>query len=136
MSHSPWIHTMQRCAALVAAALAFSAGPSAAQLQRQFPATALRGVLVVTQPPEALMNGTAVRLAPGARIRGTDNLLQLSATLVGQKLPVHYTRDGYGNLLDVWILTPGEGAKQPWPTTPEQAAAWTFDADAQTWSRP
>jgi len=34
------------------------------------------------------------------------------------------------------ILTPQEAAKRPWPATPQQAEAWTFDPIAQTWSRP
>jgi hypothetical protein len=48
---------------------------------------------------------------------------------------VHYTMDGEGQLVDVWILTPDELAKWPWPTTLEQAQQWTFDPIAQVWSR-
>jgi hypothetical protein len=105
-------------------------------MPRPFPATALRGELVVLQPPEVALNGRAARLAPGARIRGDDNLLQMSAALVSRRLAVNYTIDTSGLLLDVWILTPAERARQPWPTTPAQAAAWTFDPAAQAWSRP
>jgi hypothetical protein len=82
------------------------------------------------------LNGAAARLAPGARIRGENNLLLLSGALVNQRHTVNYTRDPSSLLLDVWILTPAERARQPWPVTPEQAAAWTFDPSAQTWSRP
>jgi hypothetical protein len=39
-------------------------------------------------------------------------------------------------LMDVWVLTPDELAKKPWPTTPAEAAAWQFNPSAQTWSRP
>jgi hypothetical protein len=39
-------------------------------------------------------------------------------------------------LSDVWILTPAEAAKRPWPVTPQQAETWQFDASTQTWSRP
>lgn len=70
--------------------------------------TAQRGLLVVTQPPEALLNGQPVRLAPGARIRGRDNLLVLSASLVGQELAVRFTRDPLGLLHEVWILSEAE----------------------------
>ena len=109
--------------------------PAWAQQQRAFPATALRGELRVQQPPEVTLNGRAARLAPGARIRGTDNLLQMSGALVGQRLVVHYTLDDYGLLRDVWVLTPAERARKPWPATPAEAAAWRFDPIGQTWSR-
>ncbi|HLL10700.1 MAG TPA: hypothetical protein VK570_06565, partial [Rubrivivax sp.] len=101
-----------------------------------FPPSALRGEITVTQPPEVALNGQPARLAPGARIRGQNNLLLLSGTLVGQRLLVHYTRDPSGNLLDVWVLTPAELARRPWPTTPEQAATWAFNPDTQVWSTP
>ncbi len=125
------------CASAALAALLVTAPPPASaqlQLLRPFPATALRGDIVVTQPPEILLNDRPARLAPGARIRGTDNLLLLSGTLAGQRLVVHYTLDGLGQLLDVWVLTAAELARKPWPSTPAQAGAWTFNADAQTWT--
>jgi hypothetical protein len=126
---------MYRCAFL-AAVCTVAAMPAAAQEPRNFPASALRGEISITQPPELSLNGQPARLAPGARIRGQNNLLLLSGALVGQRLVVHYTRDPSGNLLDVWVLTQAELARRPWPTTPEQAAAWSFNPDAQVWSRP
>ena len=119
------------------AVLTFAPALSAqAQLQmlRNFPATALRGDIVVTQPPEILLNQKPARLAPGARIRGTDNLLLLSGQLAGQRLAVHYTLDSLGQLLDVWVLSAAELSRRPWPSTPEQANTWVFNFDAQTWS--
>jgi len=131
---------MLRCAALacltLAAPLFFAAGAAQAQSQRPFPANALRGELVVQQPPEVLLNGRAARLAPGSRIRGADNLLQMSGALAGRKLMVHFTVDDYGLLRDVWVLTPAELARKPWPSTPAEAAAWRFDAAGQTWHKP
>ncbi len=110
--------------------------PSAsAQIARKFPADALRGALAVTNPPQATLNGAPARLAPGARIRGPNNLFVLSGSVVGQRLLVHYTLDTQGLVKDVWILTPDEAAKRPWPTTPKEAASWEFDASAQTWTR-
>ncbi len=108
--------------------------PAVAQFSRPFPATALRGELVVTQPPEITLSDQPARLAPGARIRGQDNLLQMSAALVGRKFAVHYTLDPYGLVRDVWILTPAEAARTPWPATPQQAQRWSFDAAAQSWT--
>ncbi len=108
----------------------------AQQVQRQFPKTALRGSIVVGDPPTVALNGRETRFAPGARIRNPSNMIVLSGTLVGAKLLVHYTLDSMGQLGDVWILTPEEAAKRPWPATQEQAEAWLFDASTQTWSRP
>ena len=126
---------MYRCAlaALLAATLL---APATAQMQRNFPATALRGAIVIGEPPELTLNGRAARLAPGARIRGQDNMVQMSATLSGATLLVHYTVDTYGLVKDVWILRPEEAAVRPWPATLEQAQSWTFDPAAQTWSKP
>jgi hypothetical protein len=105
------------------------------QPPRSFTAATLRGELQVLQPPEVLLNGRPARLAPGARIRGQDNLLLMSGAMQGQRLVVHYTRDTQGNLMEVWVLRPSELARRPWPATPQQAAAWRFDPASQTWSR-
>ncbi len=126
---------MLRCVAL-AALLAASTLPALAQTPRPFTAQTLRGELVVTQPPEVLLNRQPARLAPGARIRGTDNLLLMSGAIVGQRLVVNYTLDIGGEVLNVWVLTPQEQARQPWPTTPQQAATWSFDPSSQSWSKP
>ena len=124
---------MLRCVIL---AVAMAASAAAAQTPRNFPATALRGEIVVVQPPELALNGHAARLAPGARIRGPNNLTMVSGALAGQRLAVHYTLDPHGLLLDVWVLTREELARRPWPATPAQAAAWQFDMAAQTWTKP
>ena len=128
---------MFRCvqAALVLGAAVACASPAMAQVQRNFPVTALRGELVVLQPPEVLLNGAPARLSPGSRIRGANNMLQLSAALVGQQLLVHYTREPSGLVHDVWVLTPDEAARKPWPATPEEAQRWEFNPAAQTWTR-
>jgi hypothetical protein len=124
---------MLRCVLALLIALA-AAVP--AHAQRVFQADALRGEVVLTAPPEALLNGAPIRLAPGARIRNRSNMIQLSGSLLSQKLLVNYTLDPAGELLDVWILTDAELAKNPWPTTREQALAWVFDSALQSWSRP
>lgn len=128
---------MHRCLKVLAAlALAVPVLAQAQNItQRQFPANSLRGELQITQPPEALLNGQPVRLAPGARIRGGDNLLVLSGAIQGQKYPVIYTIDTYGLLINVWLLREDEAGKL-WPKTAEEAASWTFDPVAQTWTKP
>lgn len=79
---------------------------------RQFPTNALRGKLVVQQPPEVLLDGKTDRLSPGSRIRGTDNMMVLSGTLVGQSLVVNYVRENTGLIHEVWILTTAEAAEK------------------------
>jgi hypothetical protein len=132
---------MFRCvpkAGLATAVLLLAAGATSqavAQTSRPFPATALRGALQITQPPDVLLNGEAARLSPGSRIRGANNMLQMSGALVGQNLLVHYTREMTGLVHDVWILTPEEAARKPWPTTADEARRWEFNPAAQTWTR-
>ena len=126
---------MLRCA-LTAATLVVCASAAVAQAPRNFPAAALRGEVVITAPPELLLNKQPARLAPGARIRAMDNLLVMSGAAVNQRLIVNYTLDLQGQLLDVWILSPAEMARKPWPTTPQEAASWRFNPDAQVWSKP
>jgi hypothetical protein len=126
---------MYRCFALVAAAIALHTS-AAAQVQRNFPATALRGEILVVEPPEIQLNGAAARLSPGARIRAEDNMLQMSGALIGRKLRVNYTLDIGGMVHEVWILRSEEARVRPWPRTTAEAAAWQFDPVAQTWSKP
>lgn len=143
--HSPWIHTMPRCAlhrrSLLLSACALTLGTAtsaqtASPTNRKFPATALRGILIFGAPPNVQLNGTATQLAPGARIRNVDNLMVLSGELTGRKAVVNYTTDLHGQPLDIWILTDAEKASQPWPTTAAQSQTWQFNADTQTWTRP
>ena len=124
---------MNRCVIALFLSLAASLP---AQAQRLFENNALRGELQITAPPEALLNGSPARLAPGARIRNPLNMVQLSGSLLGQKVVVNYTLDGFGLLRDVWILSAEEAARRPWPRTPEEAKAWNFDPTLQRWSKP
>jgi len=125
---------MYRCVLpALGVALAATCLVAQAQVHRPFPANALRGELVITQFPDALMNGKPVRLAPGSRIKGDTNLWVPPAGLTGRKLIVHYTVESSGLLMDVWILNPTELANKPWPTTPAEAATWQFNPGNQTW---
>jgi hypothetical protein len=127
------MNTMFRCVLALAAAL-FAALP--AHAQRIFENNALRGELVVKAPPEALLNGKPARLAPGVRIRNPQNLIQLSGTLIDQRLVVNYTLDGMGLVRDVWVLTDEEARRWPWPRTIEESRAWQFDPTLQRWTKP
>lgn len=126
---------MYRCLITLLAAF-WLAGPAAAQVQRHFPATALRGSIELHQAPQLVLNGKPARLSAGARIFGQDNLLKMPATLIGQKMAVHYTIDGQGFVREVWILTEAELAKRPWPASAAEAKAWSFDPVRQVWAKP
>ncbi|MFG6487621.1 hypothetical protein ACG04R_13140 [Roseateles sp. BYS78W] len=125
---------MYRC--VLPLMLAVSSLAAQAQTHRSFPVNALRGDLVVTQYPDMTLNGQAARLAPGGRIRNADNLLAQPASLVNQRLTVHYTVEAStGLLMDVWVLNSVELANKPWPTTRAEAASWKFDPGSQTWTK-
>ena len=89
------------------------AGPAMAQSGRSFPPQAQRAVLQVIQAPDLLLNGKPARLAPGARIRGSNDLLVLSGTLTGQTLLVNVVLESGGLVKEVWILSPEEAAQAP-----------------------
>jgi hypothetical protein len=104
-------HTLR--AAFVTSALLILANSGFAQeAVRPFPAAAKRATLQVTYPPEILLNGRPARLSPGARIRGTNNMLMVSGALAGQNVLVNYVRDPQGMVKEVWVLNATE-AKQP-----------------------
>jgi hypothetical protein len=126
--------TVKALAPCVLAMFAIASGSASGQTPRTFPPSSLRGQLQVVQPPDIALNGRSSRLAPGARIRNTQNLLTNSGEFMGQTLTVNYTVDLLGLVLDVWVLSDAERARLPWPTTPEQAATWLFDPAQQTWT--
>jgi hypothetical protein len=86
-------------------------------------------------PPAILLNGVNTATAPTVRIHGLDNLIMMSGQLVGARAVVDYTTDMQGAIKEIWILSAIEQAKL-WPTTAADAAAWSFDPIAQTWTKP
>ncbi len=102
----------RRTALLALALLGLAPSTRAQNLTRQFPAKALRGKLIVQQPPWVTLDGKTAQLSPGSRIRNTNNTLVLSASLVGQELTVNYLRDGMGLVHEVWILNAVEAAEK------------------------
>jgi hypothetical protein len=105
------MHTMNRWSRRLLPALLLALAPLAAPAQtpvREAPRDVQPGRLVVTQPPEVQLDGKPDRLSPGARIRSTQNMLVLSASIVNQPLPVVYRRDSSGLLHELWILTEAE----------------------------
>ena len=117
------MNTMNRClpmpivrfsGMLILALCGFAVSdPAAAQLgPRQFPPAAKRGLLVVTAPPEVLINGTSEQLSPGARIKGTNNLMVMSGSLAGASVLVNYVRNTQGQIHEVWILSDEEAQEK------------------------
>ena len=105
--------------------------PAASQTlsARQFPPAAKRGVLEVSAPPEVLINGVAARLSPGARIKGTNNMLVMSGALVGSSILVNYVRDGQGMIHEVWILNELEAREKRAGMEPVTNFIFGSDAD-------
>lgn len=97
---------------LLTGAIGLFSSESSAQVVRGFPKAALRGTLVVTNPPDVLLDGRPDRLSPGSRIRSPQNMLVMSGALQGQRLTVNYTRDAAGLLHEVWILNPEEAREK------------------------
>jgi hypothetical protein len=95
---------------LLAALLCLCSQAGAQTNVRPFPPNAERAAMLVTFPPIIQLNGKPDRLSPGARIRGLNNLLQLSGSLVGQNLLVNFVRSPSGEVHEVWILTEAEAA--------------------------
>ncbi|WP_296443265.1 hypothetical protein [Rhodoferax sp. UBA5149] len=125
--------TLVRFLTVLAMVLVWAASnsPSPAMAQtmlRQFPPAAKRGMLVVTAPPEVLINGTSERLSPGARIKGVTNMTVMSAALVGSSVLVNYVRNAQGLIHEVWILSPQE-AQEP-RAGMEPVTNFVFGSDA------
>ncbi|HEV7577110.1 MAG TPA: hypothetical protein VGO85_13800 [Caldimonas sp.] len=123
-----FVFALAACACLVA--------PATAQVQRAFPQNALRGAIVIGVAPDIQVNGAPARLAPGARIRDAGNMAVVPSGLTGGRYLVNYTVDSSGLVKEVWILRPEEAAVRPWPTTPAEAQAWSFDPVGQVWVKP
>ena len=117
-------HTLAILAVLAASALLAGCAKDSAgatSFVRQFPATALRGEMVVSPTPPAItLDGKPDRLSPGSRIRDANNLLVLSGALVNQKVVVNYLRENAGNVHEVWILNPAEARLK----RPNTKASW------------
>ncbi|AIY43281.1 putative GTPase [Collimonas arenae] len=90
------------------ATLAFSA----MAIERDFPATTLRGNMTITDYPNVTMNGNVLRLSPGSRIWNTQQLTQIPSSLGSDTYRVNYTVDMQGDIDRVWILSPDEASQK------------------------
>ena len=107
---------------------AFEQAPAPGEfVGRQFPPNVLRGTLEVLQGSEILMDYKPARLSPGGRIRGINNTLVLPASLIGMQYTVNFTRDLYGNVHQVWLLTELEAAQKIKTATPERNFSFGYE---------
>lgn len=104
---------MNRWIATGLAGLSFASCAVLAQgIVREAPRDVKPGLIAVSAtPPIVSIDGEEARLSPGARIRDTNNMMVLSASLAGKTVPTVYKRDGMGLVHEVWLLTPEEYAK-------------------------
>jgi hypothetical protein len=109
---SALVATLACLSTVLAAALLPTLTAHAQAVQRSFPAKALRGSMVVVQPPLVAMDDRATRFSPGARILDSRNNLVMSSTLVNQELVVNYTLDQRGQIHQVWLLTEAEAKEK------------------------
>lgn len=58
--------------------------------------------------PEIVIEGKLRRLAPGARIWNSENLIEMPASLNVKGATVNYTEDADGAIDRVWLLTTDE----------------------------
>jgi hypothetical protein len=110
----------------LAAGLLAAAGASGQGVFRTLPEDAPRAYLTFLGQNVVALDSKQVRLAPGAQIRGANNLIVMPASLTRRSL-VKYQLDGEGNLYRAWVLTREEAAlpdkfapeRLPWATSPE-----------------
>ena len=73
---------------------------------------------MVTQPPNVTLDGQPDRLSPGSRIRGANNMLQMSGALVGQNLLVALSGSSQ--------TSPSDSSQADVPSTPTGAEPMTM----------
>ncbi len=92
--------------ALVALAL-LCAAPAAIAQARTFPERTKLGTLEILVFPIATLDGQRVTMGPGARVLNESNLIQVPSTVQGERA-VRYRTDMFGQVVEVWLLTPEE----------------------------
>lgn len=99
---------MNRCLTPLMIALALAGTAHAQGNPREFPRDALRGEMVVKQPPYIEMDDKVTRLSPGARVLDQSNRIVTPASLLNRELTVNYLMDRRGQVTQAWILTTEE----------------------------
>ena len=83
---------------------------SAFASDRSFPPDVKRGKMSPADYPGIVIDGTLLRLSPGAQIRDQRNMIQMPGGLAAGEYLVNYTQDVRGQIHRIWMLTPSEAA--------------------------
>jgi hypothetical protein len=113
----PSVTLLIRVLAGLVAALAFAGASAQPTTLRTLPEDAPRGYLTHVRENLVRLDGRQLKLAPGAQIRGTNNLIIVPTALPKDSL-VKYQLTAVGELFRAWVLTPEEAAKKD-PTVPQ-----------------
>ena len=100
-----------RCTLPLFVALSLALGAASAQQQRPvaLPANATYGELKAFQYPQAQIDKRILRLAPGARLYDTRNLI-ITPNMVPSRAQVLYRLDINGQVSQMWLLSAEEAA--------------------------
>jgi len=100
-----------RVLAGLAGGLALAGAVAQTAVLRTLPADAKRGQLSHVRENLVSLDGRQIKLAPGAQIRGANNLIVVPTALPKDSL-VKYQLNGSGELVRAWVLTTEEAAKK------------------------
>ncbi len=106
-----------RVVAGLAGALALAGAVAQTSVLRNIPEDAKRGTLSHLRENLVSLDGRQTRLAPGAQIRGANNLIVQPTALPKDSL-VKYQLNGSGELFRAWVLTTQETAAQDKSSAP------------------
>jgi hypothetical protein len=98
-----------RVLAGLAGALALAGAVAQTSVLRTLPEDAKRGTLSHIRDNLVSLDGRQTKLAPGAQIRGANNLILVPTALPKDSL-VKYQLNGSGELFRAWVLTTEETA--------------------------
>jgi hypothetical protein len=98
-----------RVLAGLAGALALAGAVAQTSVLRTLPEDAKRGTLSHIRDNLVSLDGRQTKLAPGAQIRGANNLILVPTALPKDSL-VKYQLNGSGELFRAWVLTTDETA--------------------------
>ena len=87
-----------------------AAAPALAQ-SRPIPDDAKRGVMSHVQDMLVSIDGTTMRLAPGANIRDRNNFIIVPTALPAGGALADYTLDANGQVFRAWLLTEEEATR-------------------------
>jgi hypothetical protein len=101
--------TLIRVLAALVAGLALAGAVAQTKVLRTLPEDAKRGTLSHVRENVVSLDGRQIKLAPGAQIRGANNLIVQPTALPKDSL-VKYQLNGSGELFRAWVLTADETA--------------------------